>query len=140
MDVSKGNLNSMEKTPRVAICIVVNDEDKMLMGKRNDNDRMTVPAGHCDKGECPFLAAARELKEETGLDAKEIKMVRCGINDQGLMLYLFEVKVDKDQEVDCSKDPDQECDDFTYEDPFDHIDVLHVEAKDNWALKHWAKS
>lgn len=127
------------KTRRVAICLVTNENDRVLMGKRNDNDKMTMPAGHLEKGECPFLGAARELKEETGLDAENIEMVRCGINEDSIMLYLFKVEVKKDQEVDCSNDPDKECDDFTYEDPFDHIDVLHVEASKNWALQEWAK-
>ncbi len=34
-----------------------------------------VPAGHMDKGENPKEAAARELKEETGYDAKSIKYI-----------------------------------------------------------------
>lgn len=127
-----------KKTPRVVICLITNEEDKVLMGKRNDNGRMTVPAGHCDKGECPFIAAARELKEEAGLDAKSIKMVKCGINDDGIMLYLFEVAIDAKQKVDCSGDPDMECDFFEYEDPFDHVDNLHVDISDNWAIQHWA--
>ena len=48
--------------------------------------------------------------------------------------------VDIEQEVDTSGDPDNECDDFTYEDPFDHIDELHVEPSKNWALEYWAKN
>ena len=66
-------------------------------------------------------------------------MVKAGFED-GLLLYLFQVEVDIEQEVDTSGDPDNECDDFTYEDPFDHIDELHVEPSKNWALEYWAKN
>ena len=127
---------SKKKSERVAIGVVTDCNDRILMGKRNDTDKWTVPAGHIDKGECPFEGMARELKEETGLDAKSIKMVKAGF-ESGVLLYLFHVEVDPEQEVDTSGDPDEECDDFTYEDPFDHIDELHVEASRNWALEYW---
>jgi 8-oxo-dGTP pyrophosphatase MutT (NUDIX family) len=130
---------SEEKSKRVAIGIVVNDQDKMLMGKRNDTDKWTVPAGHIEKGECPFMGMARELKEESGLDAKNIELIRAGMKGD-LLLYLFKIEVDYDQECDTSGDPDEECDAFTYEDPFDHIEELHVQASENWALKHWANN
>ena len=126
-------------TPRVAISVITNDKDQLLMGRRNDTDKMTVAAGHIDEGECPFMGMARELKEETGLDAKNIKLVKAGM-EEGLLLYLFVIEVDPDQKVDTSNDPDNECDDFTYVDPFDHIDELHVVAEKNWALKYWANS
>jgi 8-oxo-dGTP pyrophosphatase MutT (NUDIX family) len=126
-----------KKSNRIAIGLIVNQENKMLMGKRNDTDKWTIPAGHIEENECPFAGMGRELKEETGLDAKEIKMVKAGFED-GLLLYLFEIKIDFEQKIDTSGDPDKECDDWTYEDPFDHIYELHVPAHKNWALKHWA--
>ena len=128
-----------EKTKRVAVGLIVDSNDKVLMGKRNDTDKFTVPAGHIEKGECPFLGMARELKEETGLDAKEIRLVQAGIQDS-ILIYLFKVEVDCDQKIDASNDPDNECDDWTYEDPFDHIEELHVPASKNWALKFWANN
>jgi 8-oxo-dGTP pyrophosphatase MutT (NUDIX family) len=128
---------SKDKTRRVAIGVITDCNDKILMGRRNDTDKWTVPAGNIDDGECPFQGMARELKEETGLDAKSIKIVKAGI-EAGRLLYLFKIEVHEDQEVDTSGDPDKECDDFTYEDPFDHIDELHVEASRNWALDFWA--
>jgi 8-oxo-dGTP pyrophosphatase MutT (NUDIX family) len=128
-----------EKSPRIAIALITDENDKVLMGKRNDTDKWTVPAGNVEKGECPFVGMARELKEETGLDATNIELVRAGMED-GLLLYLFKVSVDPEQCVDTSLDPDEECDDWTYEDPFDHIEELHVCASKNWALKYWANN
>lgn len=127
------------KTKRVAICLVTDENDKVLMGKRNDNEKWTNPGGHLEKGECPFMGCARELKEEAGLDAKNIELVRAGF-ENGILLYLFKVEVDSNQKVDTSKDPDNECDDFTYEEPFDHIENLHVPVEYNWAVKYWAEN
>jgi 8-oxo-dGTP pyrophosphatase MutT (NUDIX family) len=126
-----------EDSKRIAIALVTNENDKVLMGKRNDTDKWTMPAGNIEKGECPFMGMARELKEETGLDAVDMKLVNCEMKGD-MLLYLFKVEVDADQEVDTSGDPDKECDDFTYEDPFDHLDKLHVPADRNLALKYWA--
>ena len=117
--------------------IMYNREHKILMGKRNDTDKWTMPAGHIEKGECPFMGMARELKEETGLDAVDIKLVSCRMKNN-MLLYVFKVEIDADQEIDTSGDPDKECDDWTYEDPFDHINELHVTADRNLELKYWA--
>jgi 8-oxo-dGTP pyrophosphatase MutT (NUDIX family) len=127
------------KSNRIAIGLIINKENKILMGKRNDTEKWTVPAGHLNDGECPFVGMGRELKEETGLDAKEIKMIKAGFED-GLLLYLFEIKIDPSQKIDTSCDPDKECDDWTFEDPFDHIDELHITIKKNWAVRHWANN
>jgi 8-oxo-dGTP pyrophosphatase MutT (NUDIX family) len=130
---------SGNKSKRIAIGLITNENDKVLMGKRNDTDKWTNPAGHIEIGECPFEGMARELKEESGLDAKDIKLVRTGMKN-GMLLYLFIVTVDLEQEVDCSNDPDNECDDFSFENPFDHINELHIPINENWALKYWANN
>lgn len=124
------------KTKRIAIALIVNDENKLLMGKRNDNKKWTVPAGRINKRECPFAGMARELKEETGLDAKEMKMITAVLQD-GMLLYLFEIKIDKNQTIDTSNDPDEECNDWSYEDPSDHVDELHVPPEKNLIFKYW---
>jgi ADP-ribose pyrophosphatase len=38
-----------------------------------DQESLEIPAGKLDKGEDPLECAKRELKEETGLDTKDIK-------------------------------------------------------------------
>ncbi len=52
----------------VATVGVIQD-DKFLMGKRRDNGRWTNPGGHLDPGEEPIEGAARELLEESGIEA-----------------------------------------------------------------------
>lgn len=127
---------SKERTKRVAVCLIRDWKDDILMGKRNDNGKFTQPGGHLDKGECPYQGAIRELKEETGLDATDIKLVKV-IKNGDIMVYGFEAKVDLDQDIDCSGDPDKECDDWEYMDPNDVCEELHVPIERNVLIKYW---
>lgn len=52
--------------PNEVSSIAVLDGDKILMGKRRDNGRWTLPGGHCEL-DSPLNAAKRELFEESGL-------------------------------------------------------------------------
>ncbi len=54
---------------------------------------LEVPAGKLDKGEDSYLAAARELKEETGLTAENLVFIgnfypTVGFCDENLRMYL----------------------------------------------------
>jgi 8-oxo-dGTP diphosphatase len=63
-------------TPRVGIAIVVVQEGKVLMGKRKGSiaaGSWAFPGGHLEYGETPIECAARELLEETGLQAVSLK-------------------------------------------------------------------
>jgi NAD+ diphosphatase len=129
------------KTKRVAVAIVRNKEDNVLFGVRKDSGKYTNPAGHANEGEDIHEACLRELKEETGLDATHIKLVRVGYKpEKKVMVYIFDVKVDLDQKIDVSGDPDEECDVWAYLDPNDILDNLHVPVEDNWGLEYWANS
>jgi 8-oxo-dGTP pyrophosphatase MutT (NUDIX family) len=47
--------------------IVINDEGKILLIQRTDNDNWAVPGGAMDLGESMVDAAVRETLEETGI-------------------------------------------------------------------------
>lgn len=131
----------MKKTKRVAVAIIKDEKDNVLFGIRRDNGRFTNPAGHIEENEDPYHGVVRELKEETGLDATDVKLVRVGYKShKGIMVYIFDVKVDNNQPIDPSKDPDKECLVWAYLDPNEIIDNLHVNLEENWGLHYWANS
>lgn len=128
----------MKRSRRVAISLIVDHHDNVLMGRRNDNGKFTTPGGHLMVKEDPHMGAMRELKEETGLDAKDIKLVGSHWDkDRNLILYLFKVTVDPTQEINVSGDPDKECDSWSYTNPNDVVEELHVPLQQNIALKYW---
>lgn len=129
------------KSKRVAVAIVRDKDDNVLFGIRNDSGKYTTPAGKANKNECIYDAMVRELKEETGLDAVELKLVKVGYRKEtDMMIYIFDVKVDPDQKIDPSNDPDKEADIWAYLDPNDTVENLHVPIEYNLGLHHWAKS
>ena len=58
--------NSMR--PAAAVAII--DDDKILMLKRMDNGKWTMPGGTMELDESLIDCAIREVKEETGLDVQ----------------------------------------------------------------------
>ena len=128
----------MKRSRRVAINLIVDAQDNILMGRRSDNQKVTVPAGHIMSKEDPHRGAIRELKEETGLDAVDVKLVGSHWDkDKNLILYLFKVTVEPQQLIDSSGDPDKECKTWSYQNPNDVVEELHVPLEHNIALKYW---
>jgi ADP-ribose pyrophosphatase len=62
-----------------SVIIPLNKDNEIYVVRqyRKPVDRMLIeiPAGKLDSGEDPLVCAKRELKEETGLDAKSIKYI-----------------------------------------------------------------
>ncbi|MDE2038169.1 MAG: NUDIX domain-containing protein [Patescibacteria group bacterium] len=64
--------------PRVGLgIIVVNDEGKILVGKRKGSHarKYSIPGGHLEMGETFEQGAVREMKEETGIDISDPKVI-----------------------------------------------------------------
>ena len=80
-----------------AVLAAITDDKKMVMirqfRKPAEKVMFEVPAGKIDPGEDPLVTAGRELKEETGYTAKEVKYLTSfytsvGYSQEVLHLYL----------------------------------------------------
>lgn len=61
--------------PALTVCVVVLDGDNVLLTKRTDFHVWCLPSGGVEDGESVVEAAARETKEETGLDVRIDRLV-----------------------------------------------------------------
>lgn len=69
--------------PQVGTAIIITKDNKVLLIKRkgpHGTGTWSTPGGHLDFGETPEQCAAREAKEEVGLDVLDVRF-RCVTND-----------------------------------------------------------
>ncbi|KAF8399195.1 hypothetical protein HHK36_015060 [Tetracentron sinense] len=71
-------MEGSEAVPRVGVVVFVIKENTVLLGKRRSSigdSTFAAPGGHLEFGESWEECAARELKEETGLDIDNIEFL-----------------------------------------------------------------
>ena len=62
--------------PTYLVCakvLVTNSRGQFLAVRTTYNAGWDIPSGHCDRGESPTIAAARELYEETGIKIESLQ-------------------------------------------------------------------
>lgn len=83
--------------PGASVVVPMTDDGQIYMVRQYrtpiNRETIEIPAGKLDKGEDPYDCAKRELKEETGLDSKDIKHLidihnAPGFCDEVLHLYV----------------------------------------------------
>lgn len=63
-------------TPKVDIrAVVFNDKDEILLVQERADSLWSVPGGWADVGYSPSEIAVKEVKEETGLDVKPVRLL-----------------------------------------------------------------
>ncbi|GKA31661.1 NUDIX hydrolase 1 [Tanacetum coccineum] len=68
----------MTSAPVIGVAVLLVKENKILLGRRKSSighNTYALPGGHLEFGESFEECAAREVKEETGLDIKDIQYV-----------------------------------------------------------------
>ena len=80
-----------------ATAVVIRDE-KVLLVKGRSSDYM-MPGGGIEPGETPMDAAARELREETGLEARRVEYL-CTWDSAINRHHAFRIDAEGDVEID----------------------------------------
>jgi len=73
----------MNQEPKIGVAIIITRGDRVLLIQRKNvhgAGSWSTPGGHLDFGESPEVCAAREAKEEVGLDVVNIRF-RAITND-----------------------------------------------------------
>jgi 8-oxo-dGTP pyrophosphatase MutT (NUDIX family) len=74
---------------RLGCSAVIFDEahEKVLLTKRADNGLWCLPSGKVDPGECVEETVVREVREETGLTVRVLRLVGVYSDPNWLVLY-----------------------------------------------------
>lgn len=70
-----------------ASAIVVRDDGAILLQRRRDNDRWSVPGGAMEIGESILDCLHREVREETGLDIDTQRLIGIYSNPGYVVVY-----------------------------------------------------
>lgn len=98
-----------------AVMIAVTDDGKIVMERQFrkplEKEILELPAGKIDSGEEPIDAAIRELAEETGYRAKEVKHLltyapTCGYSNEYLHIFFFTGLVPGENNLDATESLD----------------------------------
>ena len=119
-DASSPRRPRYDKDPTAVALVVARDVGgRLLLGRRRDNDRWTLPGGHLERDEPPAAGAARELREETGLRPIGLRLLETRANpralvQQGLpeLVHVYEAEVAG--EPTGARDPDEECSEWRF--------------------------
>lgn len=108
------DLAKAEDQPGVALVTAYNDQGELLLGRRRDNKKWTLPGGHLNPGEDPREGAERELHEETGLRPTSISFLKDYVTSTGVRLHCFSAYVHG--EPHSHLDPDDEVEEWKFVD------------------------
>lgn len=121
---------------RCVVCLCEDSTGNILYGKDAKTGKYSVPAGKLKANEEPLAGAIREWKEETGTEAKSVKLLKKEENSKGIELFLVLV-MDWEGDFNPSKDPDQEFESLEFLNPNTILKDLKIKLEDDIALKYW---
>jgi ADP-ribose pyrophosphatase YjhB (NUDIX family) len=113
------DLAKAEDEPGVALVTAYNDQGELLLGRRRDNEKWTLPGGHLNPGEDPRDGAERELYEETGLRPTSLSFLKEYVTASGVKLHCFSAYVTGKPHSEL--DPDDEVSEWKWVDVSDGL-------------------
>ncbi|SFW66639.1 NUDIX hydrolase [Amycolatopsis australiensis] len=78
------------KANSIAVAVsafIQDDEDRILMIRRTDNDLYSIPGGQLELGETLAEAAVREVREETGIECQVTEVIGVYSNPKHVIAY-----------------------------------------------------
>lgn len=96
----------------VALVTCYSGQGEILLGKRRDNGKWSLPGGHLNPGEDAETCAAREFREETGLRLESLSPLTTYMLEDGTVLHCFSAYATGEPHG--NDDPDQECSEWKY--------------------------
>ena len=125
----------------VVLLTCYDGQGRLLVGRRNDNERYTLPGGHVEPGESPDVAALREMYEETGLHAQTLSYLTEYTTHEGVRLHCYSAFVTGKPHG--NNDPDREVSEWEFVDVreglppkvFNHLHGPVPETGDNLVTK-----
>jgi 8-oxo-dGTP pyrophosphatase MutT (NUDIX family) len=91
--------------PTVVLTLTTDNKGRILLGKRNDNKRWTLPGGHIGQNETPLEAIKREVQEETNIAIEDFVPIKINGNEH---IQCYSAFYNGNQEPSGKNDPDQE--------------------------------
>jgi 8-oxo-dGTP pyrophosphatase MutT (NUDIX family) len=67
--------------------VVVDDEGRILLHRRSDNEKWSIPGGRIELGETVAGAAVREVLEETGIEVAPVSLVGVYSDPRSVVAY-----------------------------------------------------
>lgn len=116
----KETIREIVVNPNAAAVVAIDDENNVIMVKQfraaKGKIMLEIPAGKFDEGEDAFVCAKRELKEETGYTAGNVKflfapMVSPGFSTEHIHIFMAtdlqigDTNLDEDEFVEIYKIP-----------------------------------
>ena len=124
--------------------LVENEKGQVLLQKRSDNGQWCVPGGALELGETYKEAAARELREEVGIEVKELQLFGLYSGEDRMItypnkdvVYSLAVIFKTDKYTGTISDEDSEVLEHRFFNPQDiPVDLFAPDAR---AITDWAK-
>ena len=69
--------------------VVLDEQERILLGHRSDKDLWDLPGGSLELGELPIEGVVRETREETGLDVEVERLFMVGVTPDSRLSFVF---------------------------------------------------